>query len=175
MKNIFLTLMVFGIVGCATSPQLYVEPRASDTKNGNWIYKKSKDEFDGELHVSGVLSNDKNSFIRIATLSDLNINRLEYTNGDNYICGIYDSINGEMIFSKKDEESLKYSYRMAVSTNKKVLIIKIGSSVFGLNDQIVPLLNKYESLKIRTTDSCGKVITNTFDITGATHLRYLES
>ena len=92
MKNILLILMVFGIVGCTIAPPLYVENRTSNIKYGNWNYAKKIDEFDGELHISYVQSSDKNGLIRVLSQPRTNHNRLEYTNGDSYVCALSSSL-----------------------------------------------------------------------------------
>lgn len=169
-KHLILIMLGFGFVGCAVSPPLYVEDRASDTKYGNWTYQIFTDDFDGELHMSYVQSIDKTALIRVLTQSNTNENRLEYTNGDSYVCVIGYTLRADIIFTRNDGSLLRKEVRFAPSQTKKVLIL----SLIGGEDNLNDLLNKYDTMKIRTTDSCGTVVTNTFDISGTTHLRTID-
>lgn len=168
-KHLLLILLGFGLIGCAITPPLYVENRTSNTKYGNWNYVKNVDEFDGELHISYVQSSDKNGLIRVLTQPSTNQNRLEYTNGDSYVCVLSYSLKADTIFYKDSGEEYRYEVRFALSTDRTVLILRL----IGGDDKLNDLLNKYDTMKIRTTDSCGTVITNTFNIKGTTHLRTL--
>jgi len=165
-----LVLMVFGLVGCAISTPLLVDFRTPDTKYGNWNYIKNSDEFDGDIHVSYTHSSDKKAYIRIVTQSA--DSGFEYSNGDSYICAVYSSVNAEMIFYKDGIEKLRQDSLLTISTNSKILG---RNNLGGGENKFNQLLNKYDKLKIRTTDSCGTVITNTFNIKGTTHLRPMES
>ena len=82
-KSILITLIGFGLVGCAIS-NLYIseEPRMPNTKYGVWNYDIIKDEFNGQFAVSAVLSDGK-ALLRVA--SSKQGYRLDYLNGDSYL------------------------------------------------------------------------------------------
>ncbi|MDA9925631.1 hypothetical protein OAS54_02165 [Gammaproteobacteria bacterium] len=169
-KNLLLILPLL-LVGCAVSTPLLVDFRTPDTKYGNWNYIKSSDDFDGDYYVSFIRSSDNNAYVRVITRLNDSENRFEYSNGDSYICVLYSSLNTEMIFYKDDKEQFRQEVPLRISTDNTVLVIGLG----GGENQLNQLLNRYDQLKIRTTDSCGTVTTNTFNIKGTTHLRPMES
>ena len=102
MKHLLTLLLPLLIVGCAVSTPLLVDFRIPDTKHGDWYYNTSYDEFDGDFLRSFVQSTDNIAYMRVITSLNTNESRLEYVNGDSYICVIYSSLNTEMIFYKDD-------------------------------------------------------------------------
>ncbi|MDB9947291.1 hypothetical protein OAD71_03420 [Gammaproteobacteria bacterium] len=167
-----IVLIVCGIVGCAVSTPLLVDFRDPDTKYGDWNYSKLTDEFNGNFLMSFVQSTDNIAYMRVLTSLNTNGSRFEYANGDSYICVLYSSLKAEMIFYKDGKEALRQEPFLTISTDNKVL----GHTNLGSGEnQFNQLLNRYDKLKIRTTDTCGTVITKTFNIKGTTHLRPMES
>ena len=167
-----LVLMVLGIVGCAVSIPLLVDFRDPNTKYGDWHYSTSTDEFNGDFLLSLVQSTDNIAYMRIITSANTNESQFEYVTGDSYICALNSSLRAKMIFYKDGKEALRQEPFLTVSSNSKVL----GRTNLGSGEnQFNQLLNRYDQLKIRTTDSCGTVTTNTFNIKGTTHLRPMES
>ena len=171
MKKLLILLLPLLIVGCAVNPPLLVDFRVPNTKYGNWDYLKSSDDFDGDYLVSYIRSSDNKAYIRVITRVNDLVNRFEYSNGDSYICALSYSLNTEMIFFKDNEEQYRQEVPLRISTDNKVLGIGLG----GGENQLNQLFNRYDKLKIRTTDSCGTVTTKTFNIKGTTHLRPMES
>ena len=171
-QTLALVLMVFGIVGCAVNPPLLVDFRDPNIRYGDWYYSKSTDDFNGDFLLSLVQSTDNIAYMRVITSVNTNKSRFEYVNGDSYICAINSSLRAEMIFYKDGKEALRQEPFLTISTNNKVL----GRTNLGSGEnQFNQLLNRYDKLKIRTTDSCGTVTTKTFNIKGTTHLRSMES
>ena len=171
MKHLLTLLLPLLIVGCAVSTPLLVDFRIPDTKHGDWYYNTSYDEFDGDFLRSFVQSTDNIAYMGVITSLNTNESRLEYVNGDSYICVIYSRLNTEMIFYKDDKEQFRQEVLLRISTNNTVLVGGLG----GGENQLNQLLNRYDKLKIRTTDSCGTVTTKTFNIKGTTHLKPMKS
>ena len=174
-KNFLLIPFLFGIFSCVISaPQispLMVEYRDSGKKYESWDYYTYENDFDGEYRVS-MVSTGTGSSIRIFTSIRDNISSFQYQNGDSYICSLYRGLNTEMIFKKDNGRRYNHEVYLSLSTDNSVLFAK---PLGGNENQLVALLNMYDTLIIRTTDSCGTRLTNTFDISGTTHLRPMES
>jgi len=171
VKNLLLILPLL-IVSCAVNPPLLVDFRDPNIRYGDWYYSKSTDDFNGDFLISLVQSTDNIAYMRVITSVNTNESRFEYVNGDNYICVLNYSLRAEMIFYKDGKEALRQEPFLSISTDNKVL----GRTNLGSGEnQFNQLLNRYDKLKIRTTDSCGTVTTKTFNIKGTTHLRPMES
>ena len=164
MKNILLTLMVFGIVGCATS-NLYIseEPRIPNTKYNVWNYEIINDEFEGSFTVSSLISENGNARIRLIHIQD--INRFEYMNGDSYICTVYNALNVEFKFFSNTGDKI-LTYRLVTTRSRDRLLTDTLYEVH----ELLNWLHRSNKLIIRTTDDCGNSIDRTFRLSGTTHL-----
>jgi len=168
MKKIIVISILLGLVGCVTNTPLIVEVRDSGKSYGDWEYYTYDDDFDGRYLVSMVKSDDNRAVIRIFTSTQANKSSFQYRNGDSYICTIYSGVRAEMIFTNKNGERQEHSVYLSRSDSAETLIAR---PLGGNEGQLVPLLNKYDRLKIRTTDDCGNRIDRAFNISGMTHLK----
>jgi len=166
MKNILLTLIVFGLIGCATS-NLYIseEPRMPNTKYGVWNYEIINDEFDGSFTVSSLKSENGNARIRLVHMQMDDINRFEYMNGDSYICTIYNALNVEFkFFSNAGDKIL--TFRLVTTRTRD----RLQTDRLNEVHELLTWFHRSNKLIIRTTDDCGNSIDRTFRLSGTTHL-----
>ena len=166
-KNFLLIPFLVGIFGCVISAPLMVESRVSGKKYESWDYYTFEDDFDGKYLASNVSSYSSSS-ITIFTSTRNNNSSFQYKNGDSYICSLNNGLNTEMIFTKYNGQVYNHEVYLSLSADNTVLTAR---SLGGNENQLVALLNMYDILKIRTIDSCGTRLDNTFNISGTTHLR----
>ena len=171
MKKLLALLLLFGIVGCATNTPLILESRISGESYNSWDYYTYDDDFDGKYRVSKVTSNS-GGLISIFTPDRVNNSSFQYKNGDSYICSVSGGLYTQMIFTKNDGSLYKHEVYLSLSSNNSVLY---ADSLGGNRNQLIPLLNFYDNLKIRTTDNCGTKIDHIFNISGTTHLKPYEN
>ena len=140
------------------------------TNSGDWEISTMEDPFDGEIIFSRVYAENMGGSIAVITDSEGRRNRINYQNGDSYICGSNDTysnnLSADLVLTKNSsDEKKKISFNMGVSTGGGSLLL------FGSNcDWFIGLMNEYDKVTIRTYDKCGDQITRTFNIEGTTHL-----
>ena len=163
--RIFFILIL--LTSCATVQEqirFYVD---NDVENTNWEITQTYDPFNGNSTRSIVYSSLGGGNYRVFT--DQNgINYINYNSGDSYVCA--DSFLTVQHLFSKDGMELREDIVYGISSNNKTLVNKISFSLNSLND-LVRKLNEYDTMILRTVDTCGTQITNMFDISGNTHLQ----
>ena len=178
MKRFLLLILTTLLISCvAFIEELDGKPKVnpfskiedSSSYQGDWDLFIRNNQFDGKKYYSRVYGRFGGIFT-VITDFDGRRNYINYINGDSYICGNYSEYGSgltvEHIFSMSagGGEVRKNMY-FSVSDSAKILIEMLGSDT-----SYIDLLNNYDKLTIRTKDSCGSSIINTFNIKGTTHL-----
>jgi len=169
MKNILLTLMVFGSFGVFAS----------------WKFQENNDPIDGKtLLVSSKSLSSQGSLV-------FRSDSINLMNGDSYICPTYTgSLSSISVFFRIDNDP-HFEHDMAIATNNEWLVYRenfrgSGITFKELNEytrtlsnkgayfinkgfdlqKLVTKLKESDKLFIRTIDGCGEQIDLNFDMNG---------
>lgn len=154
----------------------------SNHSYAEWTVKKNDDPFDGEsMEVYSMSVNNK------GLIAFDSKNRILINNGDSYVCSNYVTSykNTEVSFKLGDEI---FTQEFAISDNNSLLMYKedlinhgltISDSKFTRNFsfrswgnraidiiKFINVLKRYDTVLIRTSDSCGTVTNLEFDMRG---------
>ena len=175
-KIIALGLVGLALAGCQTTGtyQQYSYNNApspdgnsitlADTKNNSWKTTISNDPFDGKTIISKVGGGKSSIIVRYKKSDDVGMDNgidVYYINGDSYICSSSSDYFGMDILI----DGKKYREAGSMSTDKEAIFLYNGRSGWSSKDWLT-LLAKGNKITIRTHDSCGEQITNTFNIKG---------
>ena len=165
-KNLLITLLVFGLIGCATS-NLYIseEPRMPNTTYGSWTYSIINDEFNGRYTRSSVLSDDGKGLIEVIYSEKRKDYRINYINGDSYICVVDYSTPVQFKFYNGAGAGI-----LNVPFNKFEDSTGLGTRTFSYVHELLDRFRNANRLLVRTTDDCGTTIDRTFRLSGTPHL-----
>lgn len=168
MKTKLIILVTFFSFSCSVISLYEFHPvkRNPDLLYGDWKFYEVNDEFDGISYVSVVKSIDNKGRLRVFTNINENNHIVMYENGDNYICSL-GTTNVEHIFKSSSGSTYRYDVGFLISKDNTALGIKnLGAEP----NKYIYNLNNYDSVIIRTIDSCGESLTREFNIKGTTHL-----
>ena len=172
--NYLIILLIFSSCSALKEYRLLDLDFVQKDSGSSWNYYNGRNEFDGPYILSSVTDENGVGAIRILSWLQSKNSYMRIRNGDSYICSYgssyYSSIPIEFIF-KNDMNEVTYeaSGNGFVSRDNEEIYF---NSVAEMN--LVLALNLYDEVLIRTKDSCGNIITLTFNIRGISHLDVVD-
>ena len=171
MKKLSTLILIIFISSCASGPRISYESTQTyrpDGIYGGWKTQNNSNEFD-QWVVSRAEGEKHNWAENVPFIHVENDSYIGFNIGDGYMCEM--GYFTDMSWSKPGVDSYISQEVLYVSKDRKMLYLQKEPIVGRGNlDRLLYMLNFYDKLALKTSDSCGENRITRYNIKGTHHI-----